>query len=285
MYDKYDNINKSMRKKPRPGAARQKRVLRRLRRRQSERRGRRWGRRATAGGSTAYFNMLPHLIAKARGSIRVSVRIVIFVIIAAAAWRAFMYADGVIGASLENAAEIKMREYVENIVIHSVHDVLAAEDQEAGEQERGVITPVLNSEGAVSMVTLNTDTVNRIGNEIAMKVNSDIHDGVAQTIKVSLGTMLRSRLLSQITPAARFDIMPVSVSEVGYKTEFEDAGINQTKYKVYIVINTEARVMAPFLAENIHVENTVLAAETVIVGGVPDTYANIPHDNISDFVS
>ena len=43
--------------------------------------------------------------------------------------------------------------------------------------------------------------------------------------------------------------------------------------------------MAPFMAENIHVENTVLAAESVIVGGVPDTYANIPADNISDFVS
>ena len=135
------------------------------------------------------------------------------------------------------------------------------------------------------MITLNTEAVNSIGNQIAMKVNSDIHDGVTQTIKVSVGTMLRSKLLSQTTPSVKFDIMPVSVSDVSYKTEFEDAGINQTKYKVYIVINTEARVMAPFMAENIQVENTVLAAESVIVGDVPDTYANIPQEDIPDFVS
>ena len=196
-----------------------------------------------------------------------------------------MAMESVIGVSLENAAEIKMREYVENVVIHSVYKVLESSEDEYGDREHGVITPVMNNDGGVSMVTLNTDAVNRIGSEIAMEVNSDIHDGVAQTIRVSIGTMLRSKLLSQVTPAVKFDIMPVSVSEIGYKTEFEDAGINQTKYKVYIVINTEARVMAPFMAENIHVENTVLAGESVIVGGVPDTYANIPADDIPDFVS
>ena len=212
-------------------------------------------------------------------------KLFIITIIIAAAWRTLMFAESIIGISIENAAEIKMREYVENIVIHSVHNVLASSEEEYGDREHGVITPVMNSDGGVAMVTLNTDIVNRIGNEIAMEVNSDIHDGVAQTIRVSIGTMLRSRLLSQVTPAVKFDIMPVSVSEVGYKTEFEDAGINQTKYKVYIVINTEARVMAPFMAENIHVENTVLAAESVIVGGVPDTYANIPKDNIPDYAN
>ena len=181
-------------------------------------------------------------------------KLFIFIVIIVVFWRTLMAMESVIGVSLENAAEIKMREYVENVVIHSVHKVLESSEDEYGDREHGVITPVMNNDGGVSMVTLNTDAVNRIGSEIAMEVNSDIHDGVAQTIRVSIGTMLRSKLLSQVTPAVKFDIMPVSVSEIGYKTEFEDAGINQTKYKVYIVINTEARVMAPFMAlENTHV--------------------------------
>lgn len=212
-------------------------------------------------------------------------KLFIFIVTIAALWRGLILVECVVGISLENAAEIKMREYVENIVIHSIHDVIGASEDLCMSSERSIITPLMNNEGGISMITLNTEAVNSIGNQIAIKVNSDIHDGVTQTIKVSIGTMLRSKLLSQITPSVKFDIMPVSVSDVSYKTEFEDAGINQTKYKVYIVIDTEARVMAPFMAENIHVENTVLAAESVIVGDVPDTYADIPKDSISDFVS
>ncbi len=212
-------------------------------------------------------------------------KLFIFTVIIATLWRGLILVECVIGVSIENAAEIKMREYVENIVIHSIHDVIGASEDLCMSSERSIITPLINNEGSISMITLNTEAVNSIGNQIAMKVNSDIHDGVTQTIKVSVGTMLRSKLLSQTTPSVKFDIMPVSVSDVSYKTEFEDAGINQTKYKVYIVINTEARVMAPFMAENIQVENTVLAAESVIVGDVPDTYANIPQEDIPDFVS
>ena len=282
MYGKYDNINN------RSGGAhpQRKNKKRRVSRNAFYRRKNRNRISSRSGGinipvidgAFKNFSKICTLLKKFR-------KLFIFIVMIALLWRALMLAESIIGVSLENAAEIKMREYVENIVIHSVHKVLESDGDEYKEREHGVITPVMNNDGEVSMVTLNTDTVNRIGSEIAMEVNSDIHDGVAQTIRVSIGTMLRSKLLSQVTPVVKFDIMPVSVSEIGYKTEFEDAGINQTKYKVYITINTEARVMTPFMAENIHVENTVLAAESVIVGGVPDTYANIPKDNISDFVS
>lgn len=232
--------------------------------------------------------------------------IVLFIIIAI--WKLFMAFEDIIGNSLENAAEIKMREYVENIVVHSVHKVLrenedgdrgiyeyeyTADDErseEIGEssettQIKGIIEPVLTEDGRVAMITLNTDIINKTGNEIAMEVNDDVHDGNVQILKVSIGAMLGSRVLSQITPMIKFKMIPVSVSEISYKTEFEEAGINQTKYKVYMIVNTEARVMAPFLSENVKVENTVLVAETVIVGEVPDTYANIPGENIPDFVS
>ncbi len=282
MYGKYDNINNNRSGRARPRAVSRKRMQRQIiyRKVRSSRAAKRsCSRKASVSGAIIKF---PSKVFRTLKRFR---KLLIFIIIIAALWRTLMFTESIIGASLESAAEIKMREYVENIVIHSIHDVLRSAENEYESREHSVITPVMNSDGAVSMVTLNTDIVNRIGNEIAMEVNSDIHDGVAQTIRVSIGTMLRSRLLSQVTPAVKFDIMPVSVSEVGYKTEFEDAGINQTKYKVYIVISTEARVMAPFLAENIHVENTVLAAESVIVGGVPDTYANIPKDNIPDYAN
>ena len=72
---------------------------------------------------------------------------------------------------------------------------------------------------------------------------------------------------------------------IGYNTEFESAGINQSKYKVYLHVKTETRLLVPFMSEKFTTENTVLIAEAVIVGDVPQTYANIPKDEMSDFIS
>ena len=39
------------------------------------------------------------------------------------------------------------------------------------------------------------------------------------------------------------------------------------------------------MAERIKAENTVLIAEAVIVGDVPETYADITSDEVSDYIN
>ena len=53
-------------------------------------------------------------------------------------------------------------------------------------------------------------------------------------------------------------------------------GINQTKYKVFLQMDSQARVLAPFTINNIEVQNTILVAEAIIVGEVPSSYINVP---------
>lgn len=77
-------------------------------------------------------------------------------------------------------------------------------------------------------------------------------------------------------------IIPVAVSKIDFITEFETQGINQTKYKVYVVLNTEARVLAPFSMHHIEVESTILVAEAIILGKVPDSFVQVPQDDILD---
>lgn len=287
MHNKYDNIDNKRSGKMRTCRKRRDRAFKYKRRR---------------AGSCHLYMYIP-VYAALRRFVLKYLKLFIILAVLTLIWKAFMVFEDHVGNSLENAAEIKMREYVENIVVHSVNKVLnESADGSCGIYEyneesnsvpvstnlssvKKIIEPVFTEDGRVAMVTLNTDIINKTGNEIAAEVNNDAHDGKVQTLQVSIGAMFGSRILSQMTPMVKFNMIPVSVSEVSYKTEFEDAGINQTKYKVYIVVHTEARVMAPFLNENVKVENTVLAAETVIVGDVPETYADIPEDDIPDFVS
>lgn len=133
------------------------------------------------------------------------------------------------------------------------------------------------------MVTLNTPLLNKIGTEIAKRVNNDIYYNEKEQIRLSLGSLIGSKLLSQTGPYFNFDIVPVAVINVGYNTEFESAGINQSKYKVYLNVKTETRLLVPFMSEKFRTENTVLIAEAVIVGDVPQTYTNIPKEEVSEW--
>ena len=147
-----------------------------------------------------------------------------------------------------------------------------------------VAVTTYDSEGNLQLVTLNTSLLNKIGTEIAKRVNNDIYYEEADKIRLSLGSLLGSRLLSQTGPYFTFDIVPVAVINVGYKTEFESTGINQSKYKVYLDVKTETRLTVPFMSEKFETVNTVLIAEAVIVGEVPGTYTNIPEEDVSELV-
>ena len=58
--------------------------------------------------------------------------------------------------------------------------------------------------------------------------------------------------------------------------------INQTKYKIYIVLSCRVKVMAPFCSRTFDTSTTVLLAETVILGEVPDSFVQVPEEDILD---
>ena len=208
-------------------------------------------------------------------------QLIIFLLVAAAVIYFFQTAEDTVKPALNSTAEIKIKTIIKDLVLESVDDVTSSADGGASD----IIFTSQDSDGKVSLVTLNTNLLNQIGTEISENVNKGVSEGKEHIMTINLGTILGSRILSQILPNIQFKVVPLGVSNVNYSTEFESAGINQTKYKVYINIDTEARLKVPFMTERIETQNTVLIAEAVIVGDVPDTYANIAEEQVSDYVN
>ncbi len=192
----------------------------------------------------------------------------------------FIFLENTMKETLSSAAELKSKEIIEQIINGAVYEQTHQEDG----TELEIIRTDEDAEGNLQLVTLNTSLLNKIGTEIAKRVNDDIYYDKTDQIRLSLGSLIGSRLLSQTGPYFTFDIVPVAVINVGYKTEFESTGINQSKYKVYLDVKTETRLMVPFMSEQFETVNTVLIAEAVIVGEVPGTYANIPEEDIGELV-
>ncbi len=126
--------------------------------------------------------------------------------------------------------------------------------------------------------------MNNLASEVALAVQDTIKNIRASEIRVPLGNIFGSQLLAQYGPTIRINVTPIGRVNVDFFTQFEQSGIKQTRYKIYLVVKTQVKTIVPFSSTTIPVESTVPIAETIIVGKVPDNYINVPKDDFMNVV-
>lgn len=139
-----------------------------------------------------------------------------------------------------------------------------------------------NEKGEIEMIQADTKAMNLLITEISKELQDEYMRMEEDVIKVPIGALIGSKVLSQAGPYVDLEVLPLSVSGMDFKTEFETQGINQTKYKVYITIKSQVKVMAPFSEKQIDISRTVLIAEAVIIGNVPNSYVQVPKEDVLD---
>ena len=185
-----------------------------------------------------------------------------------------------ISPNLEAVSAIKTTSIVNRIVNETIN-VKFGNETSAG----NLLITETDEEGSIEMVQSNTAAINNLISELLVELQDRYKNGEAGTdIEVPIGSLIGSKILSQSGPTVELTIIPVAVSKIDFITEFESQGINQTKYKVYVVLSTEARVMAPFSMHHIEVESTILVAEAIILGKVPESFVQVPKESILDAV-
>lgn len=63
--------------------------------------------------------------------------------------------------------------------------------------------------------------------------------------------------------------------ETDLRSEFKEAGINQTLHRIYLEVKCNVNILTPYSTIKETIVNQVLLAEGVIVGNIPNTYYNI----------
>ena len=185
-----------------------------------------------------------------------------------------------ISPNLEAVSAIKTKSIVNRIVNETINEKFGNETS-AG----NLLITETDEEGSIEMVQSNTAAINNLISELLVELQDRYKNGEAGTdIEVPIGSLIGSKILSQSGPTVELTIIPVAVSKIDFITEFESQGINQPKYKVYVVLSTEARVMAPFSMHHIEVESTILVAEAIILGKVPESFVQVPKESILDAV-
>lgn len=136
--------------------------------------------------------------------------------------------------------------------------------------------------GVMEMVTADSIAINKLIAEISLNIQKAFKNMQSEYMYIPLGSLMGSKLFSQTGPQIKVNIVPISVTSSDFRTEFEEQGINQTKYMLYIILGCEIKVLCPFAYDTIETSTKVLIAEAVILGKVPSSYVQVPEEDILD---
>lgn len=190
------------------------------------------------------------------------------------------YMAQVVRPSIASVGEMKARAMLSQTVNEVIKEKFAEEIKSTE-----LLEIQTDNEGRVTLVQADSVAMTQLSYALAETVQERIKSIKEEEVLVPIGTILGSPILSQTGPKIRVKVLPLGTTKIGFKTELEEAGINQTKYKVYLEIVNQAKVLVPFSANDIKVETVLLVAEAVILGEMPQSYIYVPKEDILDAIN
>jgi len=141
-----------------------------------------------------------------------------------------------------------------------------------GGQWSDLVQLVKDGEGQITAAVTDVGRVNELQAALAGDVIAALTAPNTADLGVPLGNLLPSPFFSGLGPKVPIRILSVSEVEVKLMSRFTSAGINQTLHRLLLTLSARVRVLIPTGTVTAMVYADVPAAETVIVGRVPDSY-------------
>ena len=201
-----------------------------------------------------------------------------------------LIAAGMVAVGLLLLMDLSFRDIIETVNAYECHEIISglinqavAEELENEDTDYSkLVTLSTNSEGEVISVESNVVNINKLKTGITRRLEREIARLSSYDIEIPIGTLLGIQLLHGKGFNIGMTVEPVGVSVVplGYAntsiiSEFSEAGINQTLHRIVIEISTDVDSVIPGYSTRVPVKTSIIAAETVIVGRVPDAYTHV----------
>ncbi|WP_257529226.1 sporulation protein YunB [Irregularibacter muris] len=186
---------------------------------------------------------------------------------------AFIFVDRQIRPTVEALSEVQARIIGTQAINDGISEVLATDIN-----YNDLIDIMKDEQGNITLMQANTVAINMMSSNIVSAVQNKMKVVSNKILRIPLGNILGSQVLSSYGPKFDIEIIPAGSVIVDFYTEFEQAGINQTIHRIYLKVTTKVQIIAPLSSKAVEIISNVPIAETVIVGRVPESYINIPND-------
>ena len=132
--------------------------------------------------------------------------------------------------------------------------------------------------GRVRLIQANTPEMNRLAARASLMAQQKLLEKRDQEVRIPLGSALGLTLFAGAGPQIVVRILPVGSVHASFHTDFQTAGINQTRHRVTLQLTARVQLVIPTGAQTVEVSSQVAMAESIIVGEVPETFTDVGND-------
>ena len=132
-----------------------------------------------------------------------------------------------------------------------------------------------DSNGDVALFETNSVLVNQLARDTAQKTRQNLQKNKDMTISLPIGQLTGIAFFSNLGPQIKIKITPYESVNCTFLSEFEQAGINQTRHKIFLNVVADMRVILPTSDQTITTCAEVLVCESLLVGKVPQVYLSM----------
>ena len=161
---------------------------------------------------------------------------------------------------------------VKNTTSDLTNDAIAKQIDDGVVQYDRIVYFEKDLDGRITALKTNMSEVNRLKTDILNIINDEILALDTSDIGIPLGSLFLPEFLSGKGPAIPVHILSIRNSDASFKSNFSQAGINQTLHQLIMEVSVDVAVLVLGETGSFTMTSEVVVAETVIVGDVPDTF-------------
>lgn len=158
-----------------------------------------------------------------------------------------------------------------NIISETVNNVLT----EYNFNYDDIVNINYDDGGNVTSIDTNSKNINLLKAALNKAVQEKLEKGTEASVSVHIGIFTNLSLLSNFGPKVNFDFTFLGSFNSEMVSTFESAGLNQTIHHIKFIVNARIITLAPDYSDGIEYTTDFEIAQSVIVGDIPATYANI----------
>jgi sporulation protein YunB len=180
---------------------------------------------------------------------------------------------------ITETAEAKVRAMASRAFNEAVKEVfIASVDYDS------LMNVVTDNTGKVTMIQANIVAMNKMATETAIVAQNNMQQLSKNGIRIPIGSLMKGQIFSGRGPRIVIKIIPIGSITTQFKTEFEHAGINQTRHKIFLKANMRFDIVMASGNSSITVESFVPVSENIIIGEVPESFIDVNQDDLINLV-
>ena len=179
--------------------------------------------------------------------------------------------DGMLRPIVREVSASQTQIAVHRIIQQAVLEVLEEDDL----RYQSFVTLQQNVRGETTALTTNTVQINRLQAQLLEKILDSLQANREMRVTLPLGTLLGSQFLAGRGPDVTLRLIPAGTVKTRIINQFDEAGINQTRHRIQLQVTVDMMSVLPGYRISSEAQTTVVLAETIIVGLVPNAYTEV----------